>query len=261
MAVHSYHDQNNSLPPGYTSGQNTGHADYPEAASDTGPGWAWSAYILPSLEQDAAYREIAIQQNIQTAANATPRARTFPVFLCPSDSAVPGNGTFAVQDDGGSTICMVGFSNYAGMFGTGEAAENPRGGDGVFFQNSKVRLEHIADGTSQTLCAGERSATRVYGTWTGAVVGGMVPGRYPGADPADAEPGAPLVLGHVGELPDSHGPNDEDGHVDDFSSLHSQGANMLMCDGSVRMYNNNINPTAWNALGTRSAGDIVGGDY
>ena len=261
LALHTYHDSNNGLPAGYTSGQDTGHPDYPEAAADTGPGWAWSAYILPYLEQDPAFREIAVGQNIQAAANATPRVRTFPLYLCPSDTPVPGGGSFAVNDDTGGAICTVGFSNYAGVFGSGEAAENPRAGDGVFFQNSRVRLEQITDGTSQTLCAGERSASRVYGTWTGAVVGGVVPGRYPGADPADAEPGAPLVLGHVGELPDSHGPNDADGHVDDFSSRHPQGANMLMCDGSVRMYNDNISPTTWNALGTRAAGDIVVGDY
>src|SRR5580704_14272638 len=46
LAFHSYHDANQSLPPGYTA-----TASYVNGLTDTTPGWAWGAYILPYLEQ------------------------------------------------------------------------------------------------------------------------------------------------------------------------------------------------------------------
>ena len=52
-------------------------------------------------------------------------------------------------------------------------------------------------------------------------------------------------------------PNSPVAHVDDFWSFHTQGANFLMVDGSVRTINNSINPVTWWALGTRAGGEPV----
>src|SRR5262245_39978083 len=45
IALHSYHDAHKVLPPGYRA-----FGPYYDGATDTAPGWGWSAYILPHLE-------------------------------------------------------------------------------------------------------------------------------------------------------------------------------------------------------------------
>ena len=45
------------------------------------------------------------------------------------------------------------------------------------------------------------------------------------------------------------------------SSYHNGGVNIGMSDGSVRFVSDNISFTTWQAMGTRSAGDIVGPDF
>jgi prepilin-type N-terminal cleavage/methylation domain-containing protein/prepilin-type processing-associated H-X9-DG protein len=45
------------------------------------------------------------------------------------------------------------------------------------------------------------------------------------------------------------------------SSYHNGGVNIGMCDGSVRFVADGISFTTWQAMGTRSAGDIVGPDF
>ncbi len=46
LALHAYHDANHTLPPG----QYTRLGRYVNGTTDTSPGWAWGAYILPYLE-------------------------------------------------------------------------------------------------------------------------------------------------------------------------------------------------------------------
>ena len=48
LAIHSFHDSRRHLPPGFTATAAPG--------GDVAPGWGWSFYILPFLEQDALYK-------------------------------------------------------------------------------------------------------------------------------------------------------------------------------------------------------------
>jgi prepilin-type processing-associated H-X9-DG protein len=53
------------------------------------------------------------------------------------------------------------------------------------------------------------------------------------------------------------------GNVDSFigaSSFHPGGVNVLLLDGSVRFVKSSVGPAAWNALGTRSFGEVVSAD-
>jgi prepilin-type N-terminal cleavage/methylation domain-containing protein/prepilin-type processing-associated H-X9-DG protein len=43
-----------------------------------------------------------------------------------------------------------------------------------------------------------------------------------------------------------------------FGSEHSEGAHFVMCDGSVRWINNQVNPSTMRALATPRGGDLVG---
>src|SRR5271163_4951380 len=44
LAFHSYHGAYGTLPPGYTA-----PGTYVNGSTDTSPGWAWGAYILPFM--------------------------------------------------------------------------------------------------------------------------------------------------------------------------------------------------------------------
>ena len=65
-----------------------------------------------------------------------------PLFLCPSDKAVP------VAD-------LFGPTNYAGCVGSGTAGGTPFDADGMFFVNSRIRPKDVADGLSKTVLFSE----------------------------------------------------------------------------------------------------------
>jgi prepilin-type processing-associated H-X9-DG protein len=67
-----------------------------------------------------------------------------------------------------------------------------------------------------------------------------------------------MTLGHTGE---GHGPGDPFSDVNQFTSGHGRGANFLYCDGHVRYLSNSINYATYKALSTRSASELISGDY
>jgi prepilin-type processing-associated H-X9-DG protein len=177
------------------------------------------------------------------------------VFLCPADSAP---AAFTTVDESGAPLVAVAFANYVGVGGTFEVTGFPDTGNGVLFRNSRVRLTEITDGTSNTLCVGERASNRSpMTTWVGGVTNSVNPPLNPGYD---EEGPATLVLTNTGTAADGRVPNNALDHVEDSSSRHTQGVNFLLCDGSVRIINNTINPATWQALGTRAGGEVAG-DY
>ncbi len=238
LALHSYHDRTERLPPGYASGVTAG--------TDIGPGWGWAAHILPDVEQDNLFRQMNLGTQITAAAHAAPRVQPLKVFLCPSDIDI---GTFAVTNAGVS----VAHANYVGVFGTNEMEDNPSAGNGTFFRNSRVRFGDITDGLSNTYVVGERSSDIALATWTGAIPGALVPLRR---DPTEQEPHFLLVLGRG-----DHTPNSPDSHIDDFYSRHSQGLNCLFGDGSVHSVSNGVNLNVWYAIQTRNGGEVAAPNF
>ncbi len=224
IALHSYHERHKGFPPGYVSGVGPN-------SNDLGPGWGWAAYLLDELEQAPLRQEIQFNLDIGHASNAASRAAVLPIFRCPSDGDLD---TFTPH---GATV-RVAHANYVGIFGDNEIDVDPGAGNGIFFRNSRVKMLHIADGTSNTLMVGERSSNLARATWTGAVTGA-----------ADAPA---LVLGAA-----DHTPNDPVAHKEDFWSRHTYGVNFLFCDGSVRNISNSINPVTWRAMATRAGGEQV----
>lgn len=250
IALHGYHGTYECLPPGYTSRVATVNGD------GLGPGWGWAAYLLPHVEQDPVYRQLDFTRDITDTVHVSVRATSIKVYLCPADS--PRGPTFGVVDDAGGTLATVAFANYVGVGGTYEVTGFPDTGNGVLFRNSRVRFTGITDGTSNTLFVGERSSLRSpMTTWVGGVTGSI----NPPLNPAYEQEGPPtLVLMNTGTAADGRVPNNALDHVEDATSRHTQGVNFLLCDGSVRIIRNTINPATWEALGTRAGGEVVG-DY
>ena len=98
----------------------------------------WMVQILPMLEQRAAYRLIDHTQSVYAAANFPVRAHSFPVLQCPSSAYQVAQSSYAAVHDNREVPIDV---------------DN----NGTFFLNSRVRVDDIFDGLSNTLFLGEKA--------------------------------------------------------------------------------------------------------
>jgi prepilin-type processing-associated H-X9-DG protein len=193
-------------------------------------------------------------------------------FICPSD---PDGSQGELNDNRPFTKAVAGQtvyiakSNYAGN--AGDYTGNLGCGPGIFYQDSKVRIQDITDGTSNTFLVGERDS--------GDIVNGVIRGRYSaviaGMSMAAGENGnagsSALVgwtyyqpmTGHHGTLTDPQ---------NCFGSAHTGGINFLLCDGSVRSVSTDIPwgdtsggatnaPLIFNMLGGARDGRVFSGDF
>lgn len=148
LGMHNYESAIGIFPPGRLNSYRPGN------------GMCWGAYsqLLPFLEQQALFASMNFGINPDTdytssvaAMNMTAMRTTLNVLICPSD-APPGlvrvgNGDYAVMNyplNVGSEYSLV---------------QNPPMGavppNGIFFENSAVRIAGITDGTSQTIAISE----------------------------------------------------------------------------------------------------------
>jgi prepilin-type N-terminal cleavage/methylation domain-containing protein len=235
IGLHNYHDATGSLPPAYKG-------------KDFDPGWGWSTFILPYVEQDNLYRELkadtlkfGLGTNPATPAQVPLGQRKLVLFRCPSDTGPelnPERLNFAT-------------SNYRAVAGptTFPIFLIDKDMGGVMFQNSKVTFADITDGTSHTLGMGEcildsRTGKRAC-IWVGMT--GLRSGSMWISD----------VMWWVDESTARvNGPAPQA-----FSSRHHGGALFGFCDGSVRFFKDNTNPNLIKWLAGRNDGQVVQYDF
>lgn len=134
IACHHYHNDYGTLPPG--------GIEWRPAGNTTKRQLAWSAFILPYLEQDNLNRQLDLSKPFDHPANATAAAQVVPIYLCPSSRRTD------------TTIQGRGACDYGGIFGERIMSPNnpPKG---VMIYDRAFRLTDIRDGTSQTLMISE----------------------------------------------------------------------------------------------------------
>jgi len=240
LALQQYHDTQGSLPPGMSYHDGT----------DRYPFMSWHTRILPFLEQQAlwanAQQAYAQDRSFYDNPPHTNRTVVVSLFCCPAD---PRSLSIEQLKDGQ----RVTFTDYLGVEGTNQFRQN-----GVLFLDSVIRLTDIKDGTSNTLCVGERppSADGILGWW------------YAG-EGQSKDGSADMVLG-VQELnmgtfapncplgPYSFGPGRPKNQCDAFHfwSMHIGGAHFLLADGSVHFLSYSA-ASIMPALSTRSGGESV----
>jgi prepilin-type N-terminal cleavage/methylation domain-containing protein/prepilin-type processing-associated H-X9-DG protein len=186
---------------------------------------SWAVQILPFVEQKNVFNHIDFKSSVYNEANTTVRAVFLGVFTCPSDPFGGGGDSPA--------------SSYAACHHHVEApiaADNK----GVFFLNSRIRLDDIPDGTSNTIFLGEKRRDADLGWMSGTRATLRNTGTLPNAV----------------ALPSQSNPDPVGG----YGSLHPGGSNVCFGDGSVRFLKASISATVFQCLGNRMDGEMISRD-
>jgi prepilin-type N-terminal cleavage/methylation domain-containing protein/prepilin-type processing-associated H-X9-DG protein len=241
------------------------------------PGWGWGSIVLPYIEQDNLHRQLQVDTTnyapqvtfltgrpSHKVVNGVALGQTrLKNFRCPSDTGPElngfrlgvssGVGSFTPDRDGPFAM-----SNYRAICGTDPApggifvANQDR--NGVMWQNSKVKFEHVTDGTSNTVVIGECV---------------FEPNPKPGHQPKWAA----IWAAHTGFFNGGIRISDNMWHLDElsakingeasqaFGSRHAGGAYFAFADGSVRLFRDGGNPSLMKWLGGRADGRIVNNDF
>jgi prepilin-type N-terminal cleavage/methylation domain-containing protein/prepilin-type processing-associated H-X9-DG protein len=138
-----------------------GHFPPTDARTSNTAGWSLHARLLPYAEESAISNQLDFKATPFTGSfgNQAPAAQfatlfatPIPMFLCPSDPA-PTVNTCNGATYGGNNY-MVSFGS-ATVSGGNNYWEFSKPTDGIVYENSKVKIAKITDGTSKTVIASE----------------------------------------------------------------------------------------------------------
>ena len=243
LAVLSFEGVHQNLPPGWITSDKNQLIE--------GPGWGWSAYLLPYLEQPNIYQRIQTDVAINNVVHQPIIETSLDSFVCLSDPAPrlinlnepPTHHDSGVNGFHELTVNVfpeikASRSNYSGVFGNTEVRVNPGQGNGTFFGNSQIRLRDFFDGLSNTIVIGERKNDRQKISWVGLI-------------PSLQEPAARIV-GSV-----FHAPNARNDEIENFRSYHPGGINVASGDGAVHFIADSIELTTFRSLGSRAGGEVA----
>jgi prepilin-type N-terminal cleavage/methylation domain-containing protein/prepilin-type processing-associated H-X9-DG protein len=241
LALHGYHLTQNTFPPAACVGgplpPGVGPGYYippPQFKAPANPNltrlryaeqwFSWISRVLPYLEQGNLAWKIDYTDYPFFLGPAGDRVngRQFNVIQCPADARVN-----QIWNAGSNSAA---FTSYLGVNGTNQLAY-----DGILHVNARVRLTDVTRGTSNTVLVGERPppADQNYGWWLAGS------GDWPYFGSTDNVLGVserdpnnqPKYVPEYYRLGDLNDPTGE--HRWHFWSLHPDGANWLLADGSV----------------------------
>jgi len=229
LGLHNYHDTFKTFPSLVILA--TADPDMPSSGtcnneSDSIENWAWSALILPFIEQSTVHDAAGIGRGDLLENHVSGLARDpIATYVCPTDAGPNPNQTVG-------RFMTTGISNYgainahrAGSISGGSAAT------GTFWLNSGLAFRAIKDGTSNTIAVGE-TATELNGV-------AMGPNKWAGCQQG-CSGNCIDETALTGRWPmnDTTGSVDQRGEA--LSSNHPGGAQALLHDGSVRFLSETI---------------------
>ena len=239
VGMHAYHSAYEKFPMGQGPG--------------VGSGLGWKIQILPYLEQENVFRQVAMNDVFNSAVLQNLVVQT---FVCPSSNLeavptpVPSWYSSAVRHQVSSYIGIMGASPDPAGRTTGTIYNSNYGGwwanSGMLLANEQVSVLGCTDGTSNTFMIGEQSTSvgtndyrsRYYSPW-----GGFTQGCAVGSCPAGADTWG-MGLTNVAYAPNSQtagaGANITYGGNTILNSRHTNGVNMLRTDGSVQFVNSSM---------------------
>jgi prepilin-type N-terminal cleavage/methylation domain-containing protein/prepilin-type processing-associated H-X9-DG protein len=254
LAVLNYHSQFKRFPAGETHGGYY-HCDW------DGQIGMWMTCVLPFVEEKPSYLLLDFKAHPQWTSknNQVVMKRQFAVFLCPSDPYTGLTTPWGPQDQTNvARIC-----HYYAVAGSSEdsALPHPNGAinyvggtpyghcnahDGIFYNDSKTRLEDVRDGASKTAMLIE-SWGRI---WPMHVPPAKIPPGYP-----NFESSRGMNLHTVVYL--DWTPNSNHTNPWKTNSFHPGGVHSAMADGSVRWISDLISLQMIKAMGTRNGHEAL----
>jgi len=279
VALHHFHDDNQSFPKGSTHSQRILFST---------PRITYMYWLYPYLEEDNIYKKFdpkiikatpGIDGSIPWCGSANsigpnaPTAQVVPTLLCPSDGL--GGTTSTKWDDSGNEVGTWNHSNYLAFFGNqnygaGPPWSMPANQRAAFGFNYGARLSDILDGSSNTMVFGEYLTGLPQSEAPEDFRGnhwGDVPGFsqiYTQATPNSSSPDLFSPAEYCYDRPELNlpcaGSTPEETRAAS-RSRHPGGVNILMADGSVRFISERINLDLWQALGTIAGGEVTSEDF
>jgi len=179
---------------------------------------AWSAFLLPYMEQDNIFKMLDLNLAFDDPRNALGASSIISTYVCPSslrgESLVRGRGP----------------SDYGGIFG--EIITSPNNPPkGTMLIDQAISINEVTDGTSNTLIVAEDSRSPDAQWINGRNI-------FDQAFPINQ---VPIGIGIENEI----------------RSEHPLGANGVFCDGSVRFLNESTSALTLAAICTRARGEVV----
>ncbi len=262
LALHNYHATHGTFPPGGITKLPVSNCKLNGSPStDSGPNWA--ILILPYLEGKNLYDRYDFQGTfagtswVTTADNFDVQFSVNSHFHCPSDpdadDTTPHTNYYGCQGGGATPKCTAPADSRRVFFH-----------NGVFHNNSRVRIADISDGTTNVIMLGEtRYAPHIraekpsvpYTSWdTGLRVWGnggefALPSglcaAMEGINSSDFRPSNGGWAAHV--------------CTSTFGSHHPGGAHFALADGSVQFIGEHIDLATYRSLGAINDGLPLGG--
>ncbi len=215
---------------------------------------SWGEALLPFIEQANLQKKLVLTQREYANCNgpSSTGAQVVQIFLCPSDFMAQPVTTYTT----GGTTYYFGMNSYGANGGTRSWYITNMTTDGVFWINSRVRMDDIRDGTSNTLLFGERYHNDP--VYTGIqTLGGWAWANYNA--PQDYLLSTPVPVNY--QIPKGTALNFslQDDRACAFGSGHTGGANFCMADGSVQFLTltGNTDLPLLQALSTRNGGEVA----
>lgn len=272
LALLNYESAFRLFPPSYVA--NTRDARRDPVTFDGPNGFAWSALILPQLDQAVLHGRLRMESACWDPIQGDAVQARLSVYLCPS--ATRSEGKVQVRDLSSNLLATLGRSTYVANAGQeepwGETVEEYQGiADGPLYRNSRTRIADVSDGLSHTVFLGEHHPVLSDKTWVGVVPGAMVCANQPNRFPlAECDFAATLLNVHSGPSKSEidpvlgfapiHPPNSPLSSVCQMYSEHVGGAFVAMGDGGVRWISATIHQPTWAAMSSSAKGDLVGDD-
>lgn len=278
LGVHNYESSKKELP----YNRYSGNYGVPETAwggaQVNGPGlpcraWSWLSSILPHIEQGAIYAQGDIPKT--PLATSTAISAVIPAFQCPSDELAANNPINRANTWYIKGIRTIGMTNYDGVMGAqsnvpiyanpnvdapgnDEPWFNGNGVMAIFAWQNPLGFQHVEDGTSRTMMAGEQAFElsrancgddgKCYGlgySWAHSVEASATAA----IPPNNAVPGRPSLDPTVDQFPyrSQFG----------FNSMHPGGISFVFVDGSVHYLSESIELGVYRALATIKGGETL----
>ncbi len=248
LALHNYHDINNTFPMGAYEGFQCG-----------GTRMSYAPPLFPQMDQANLFNAMnawlatnypgTALWNWKPSATGANNASKIPGLICPSD---PNGGTNQYNTEGTR-------GNYLAVTGATDCHTIPTTGAFGPSTSPITRMRDFVDGLSNTIMLGEMVVPATNdkrgGIFNACQSNSFISTRYPPNTTVPDNVQATVCANSVfTPCLDQVG-----GNLNASSrSMHTGGAHQLLGDGSVRFVSNNIDTLTFNYLGTRAGGEVVG---